>query len=235
MLFVFVGNDVVAVRKETHDFLSAKEKDYGRAIRIAVDSYTPGIFLEHIETHSLFGGEEAPVLLDFLSEDEELCAECENYLEAFSASSRLFVLMDQKPLATREKLLKKYATNYHAVAQDSVPASRFNTFALADAFVQKDKKSLWVLFMRAKREGVSGEELIGTLFWQIKALRLVHMTSSEAESGMKGFAYKKAKEGTRKFTKEELERLSESLLKVYHDGHFGSDIEIDLEKFLLRV
>ena len=234
MLIVFTGNDVVRVRAEAQAYLEEKEKELGKGMRISVDSYVPGIFIECSETQSLFGGVGTPVLFDFLSEDGAIYEEWEKFLEVFSASSRLFVLMDQKQVVAREKVLKKYATIFSAIEGKDTSPERFNTFLLADAFLKKDKKTLWLLLMRARRAGVSSEEVLGTLFWQVKSVRLAQGTHNAEEAGMKDFTYRKAKAVTRTFTKEELEKISETLLTLYHDGHFGMDMDVGLEKFVLR-
>jgi len=100
----------------------------------------------------------------------------------------------------------------------------------------KDKKSLWLLFCEAKRNGLSGEEIIGTLWWQLKSLRLAAMTNSASEAGMKDFTYNKAKRALRNFRDGELETLSHSLLLAYHDGHGGiRDIDYALEEWVLGL
>lgn len=112
----------------------------------------------------------------------------------------------------------------------------FNTFAMADALARKDKKSLWVLLQNARHHNVSAEEIIGTLFWQLKSLRLAAETSSALEAGMKPFMYTKAKSALGKFAPGELTTLSRTLLSLYHDGHSGKrDIDLALEKFLLTL
>jgi len=74
------------------------------------------------------------------------------------------------------------------------------------------------------------------LWWQLKALRLAKQTSSASEAGMKDFPYNKAKRALAKFSEGEVEKLAQSLLEVYHDGHAGvRDMETSLEEWILRL
>jgi hypothetical protein len=53
---------------------------------------------------------------------------------------------------------------------------------------------------------------------------------------MKDFPYNKAKRSLRNFKEGELEKLSQTLLAVYHDGHGGKrDIDLALEKWTLTI
>ncbi len=233
MLYVFTGNDVVGVRTRAHAFFESKGVAPSEVERVACESYQAGMFSSLVEDQSLFG-DAPPVLLDFLFEDEEIAVEVEKFLEAFASSARLFVLMDHKPLVAREKLLKVHAKEYVAI-QAKEKEAHFNTFALADALLKRDKKSLWVLLARAKQAGVEGEAIIGILFWQLKMLRLAESTKNAEEAGVKEYPYTKAKSALRLFPKKDLLTLSEKLLTVYHDGHFGADLEVGLERWVLGV
>jgi len=118
----------------------------------------------------------------------------------------------------------------------AAPSERFNAFGMADCLARKDKKTLWLQLQDAKREGLSAEEIMGTLWWQLKSMRLAKLTSSAGEAGMKDFPYNKAKRSLSTFKEGELERLSHGLLTVYHEGHLGNvDIDIALERFLLTL
>ena len=233
MFHVFVGDDVVKVRARAHAFLE-KGAAGSEVERITAESYSPQFIREQISAAALFG-DLAPILVDFLSDDASALADFETCVESAAQSSRTIVLMDSKPRAALEKVLRKHAQSFDEVVGKESKKERFNTFLLADALLRKDKKSLWVLLMRARMADIAGEEIAGTLFWQLKSLRLAQNTASAAEAGMKDFMYTKAKSASRKFTKEELEKMSEGLLAVYHEGHFGEDMEVGLERFVLRI
>jgi hypothetical protein len=83
--------------------------------------------------------------------------------------------------------------------------------------------------------GLSAEEIIGTLWWQLKTLRLAMLTKSAEEAGVKDFPYNKAKRALKNFKDGEIETLSLRLLNLYHDGHAGKcDIDLALEEWVLR-
>ena len=108
-------------------------------------------------------------------------------------------------------------------------------FLLADAFGEKDKKNIWVLFQKAMRAGSSAEELHGTLFWQVKTILLTKKTKSAEEAGVKLFPYSKAVRFAKNFTEEELEEILSRLVDMYHGIRMeGGELDVELEKFLLR-
>ena len=101
---------------------------------------------------------------------------------------------------------------------------------------QKDKKTLWLQLQEAKSAGLSSEEIIGTLWWQLKILRLAKITKNAEDAGMKEYPYSKAKRALANFKEGELESLSYSLLRVYHEGHQGKKVtELALEKWTLTI
>jgi DNA polymerase III delta subunit len=231
MIRAFLGDDPVTVRAKAHSFLDTAGTD--GVVRVTVETYVPGLFLELSQSQSLFG-EAAPVILDYLDDDDAIKDELQDMLEVLGSSARLFVLMGYAPLAPMKKALTRAGVEYTEVAP--APAGeRFNTFALADALARKDKRSLWLLLARAMRAGVESEEIAGVLFWQLKALRLAAMTKNAKEAGMKDFPYNKAKGALKNWKDGELEKVSESLLATYHDGHRDADMAIGLERLVLRI
>lgn len=228
MLHVYIGEDIVRARKAAHACLGGREAE-----RIVSEGYEPGLVRALIHDQSLFGSP-APVLLDMLSENSQAWDEVQDLLPHMAASGRTFVLIDGGVTAALRTSLKKHATTFEETKAITAGA-RFNTFALADALARKDKKSLWILIVRAQEQGVPSEEIAGVLFWQLKALRLALDTQSAAEAGMKEFPYSKAKAAAKKFSKEELRFLSRNLLAVYHEGHAETDMAVGLERFVLSM
>lgn len=233
MLVVFYGTDPIVVRQKAHEFID-RSCESGVTDRMTYETYIPGALVERAGSASLFGGVET-ILLDTLSFHKDAWEEFLEALPACAESPHTFVVIEEKLLADATKKIKKHASvvEQHDAAEQN---ERFNTFALADALVRKDKKSLWVLLQRARHAGVGPEEIIGTLFWQLKSLRLAEKTDSAAEAGLKPFVYTKAVRARKEFKPGELEKLSHELLAVYHDGHQGRrDIDLALEKFVLTL
>ena len=229
MLAVFFGSDRKAVRDRAEELFQK-----GVEIQtIDEHSFTEGVLIDAASSSSLFG-EPLQYLIDTPSSDEILREEVENVLKAMASSEHQFIIIETILLAPQKKKYAKEASVIEEFTAES--KERFNAFALADALVQKDKKTLWVLLQEAKSAGLREEEIIGTLWWQLKTMRAAALTKSASEAGIKDFPYNKAKRALAKFEKEEVEKLSRSLLKCYHDGHKGLvDVSVGLEMWVLSV
>ncbi len=232
MLVVFSGNNTVETRSHAREYVLSEEEK-GKSVRtVSSDAYQAGELAASAQGASLFGGTEC-IVLDTLSENEEAFAELFTALPLLASSPHTFVVIEKKLLADAAKVFAEHAEKI-VLSKDGA-ATRFNAFALADALAAKDKKTLWMLLLRAQQEGLTPEEIIGTLFWQLKSLRLAKITTTAADADMKDFPYNKAKRAAAKFTTEELQTLSERLLTVYHKGHLGSDINLTLEQWVLSI
>lgn len=232
MLYVYFGTDTEKARKNAHARMQALAGGQETAQILAAD-YRPGIFAEHAGSVSLFG--EAPVtFIDTLSEVEEAFEALMHDLSLLQESSRVFVVVEGALTAPLKKLFQKHAAACEEYAAEK--KERFNTFALTDAFLAKDKRSLWLLLADALRAGVSHEAIIGLLFWQINTARLVAKTGSAEGAGIKPFVYSKTKRALSKFTPEELDEHSRALISLYHEGHLGKrDIGLALEAWVLAL
>jgi DNA polymerase III delta subunit len=233
MLYAFYGSDVVRVRQKAHEFLDTYEEKGVTVERISPENYVAGSIEDAAGSASLFVGVQVYVI-DTPSGDTEMFERVFGVLDMLKESDNTFVLIEEGLLAAQKKVLQKYAET--CVELTKVKDARFNAFSLADAFAARDKKSLWMLLLEARRNGLSAEEIIGTLYWQVKALRLATITKHASEAGMKDFPYNKAKRALTKFGKGDIERLSRELLSIYHDGHAGTrDIDIALETWTLKL
>ncbi len=233
MLHIYFGNDTVTVQEKAHDFVRAQKQKGATVVHIDADRYVPGLFADLAGATSLFG-ETHVYLLDNPSQKKEMYDDTLAHLALFAESAHMFVIIEEALLVAEKKKFAKYAT----VAKEykKKDAERFNTFKMADALSQKNKKQLWLQLQQAKQAGVSPEEIIGTLWWQLKTLRLARQTASAKEAGMKDYPYTKAKRALSLFKEGELEALSQRLLRVYHEGH-GGQVAIDdaLEHFVLTL
>lgn len=231
MLYVFFGTDTLKIRKEALLFLAEATKSGTEVVTFTAQNFDGSTLIGAAGSTSLFGA--SPVyVLDTPSETTEMSTFVFESLEALSSSSNTFVLIEVGLLAADKKALTKYATEMNEFVR--TPGKVFNVFSLTDALARRDKRALWVLLMEAKREGFSEEEIIGTLFWQMKSLRLAGKTTSAEEAGMKPFVYTKSKSALSKFKEGEVDTKARELVSLYHDGHRGvRDIGIALEKWVL--
>lgn len=233
MLSVFYGNDTVAVRKHAHAYCEELLQGGGELTMLTLEDYSTGVLGERAEAVSLFGGEEV-VLIDTFSEDKTAFEDLLVMLPALNASTYHFVVIEGKLLAPIQKQFAKHAI--HCEECSTKADTRFNTFAMADALVRRDKRTLWTLFEEAQKEGIGAEEIIGVFLWQLKMLRLAANTKTAEEAGQKSFAYNKAKRALSTLPHTEVLRLTKDLLALYHEGHQGTrDLQLGLERFVLSL
>jgi DNA polymerase III delta subunit len=233
MLHLYYGNDTIAVRQKAHDFVDAQQKEGFKIERIDAENHAQGVFADIVGATSLFG-EKTLYILDTPSQKKEIYDDVIGHLQQFAESDNTFVVIEEALLAPEKK---KFAASSATVEEyKKAAAARFNVFGMADSLSSKNKKMLWMQLQEAKQSGLSAEEIIGTLWWQLKTLRLAKITNTAAEAGMKDFPYNKAKQALSSFQEGELEEVSHKLLRVYHDGHLGvKDIDIALERFMLTL
>lgn len=229
MLLVFFGTDRTAVR----DAANKESGKVGVAVTVIDEaSYSAGAVSSAVGASSLFGGVEC-FLLDTPSDIEEYEREVYGALADMSTSENVFIVMESTLLADAKKKYGKYTVPTEFTADK---AERFNSFAIAEALAKRDKRNMWVLLQQARGAGLRDEEIIGMLWWQLKALRLAKLTRSADEAGMKEFPYKKAKQALGGFKDGEVDALSRSLLELYHLAHQGKrDMDMALEEWVLKV
>lgn len=233
MLALFYGTDRTSVRDAGQAYLRDQGLGVGVATQVGDGDYSAGRVVESIAAQSLFGGTEFYVL-DTPSNDSEFEAEVIDNLKELAASANVFVVLESSLLAPARKKYEKHTDTVEEKIANK--AERFNTFAIAEALAKKDKKNLWMLLQQARETGVRDEELVGILWWQLKALSLASLTNTADEANMKDYPYKKAQQALRNFNEGEVSALMQSLLELYHEGHQGvKDMDVALEQWILTV
>ncbi len=233
MLFVFYGNDVSNVRTKAYACLHKEGGDTCEIVTITPENISPEVLRDLASAQSLFGSR-AVVLIDTLSSVKDTLQILSDEIEQIAASENIFVVAEGTLTEADKKVLLPHATQ--AVELKRNETARFNIFRLSDALLNRDKKTLWILLNEAWREGITNEEIVGTLLWQLKSMRLVSLTTSSEEAGLKPFVYDKAKRGCVKYKKDELRKLSFELVSLYHDGHTGKrDLSLSLEAWVLKL
>jgi len=233
MYTVFFGTDRTKVRDQATAYTEKNFPADGTLTTFDGQGFVPGQIADALGATSLFGGEEWFVL-DTPSTSPDFAEEVKTALKEISESVNTFLILEDALLAPAKKTYGKFAVSMEEfTAQKN---ERFNTFAMAEALAQKDKRQLWVLLQDARKGGLREEEIVGMLWWQLKSLRLAAVTSSAAEAGMKDFPYNKSKRALNTFAPGEVTSLSQTLLELYHDGHSGQrDMDIALEEWVLTL
>lgn len=229
MLYIYYGSDTPATRTQA---TNAAYKTGTAVIRLEAETFLPQQITDAVSSVSLFG-DASTYIIDTPSSNEEMNTEALACMVDMATSTDTFIVIEGTLLAGPKK--KWLSVAQVAEECSKIPDKRFDVFALAEALSLRDKKTLWILLCNAKQAGLVSEEIIGTLWWQLKTLRIAAVTKSAEEADMKDYPYNKAKRALRNFKAGELEELSSSLLSVYHDGHGGvRDIELGLEEWVLR-
>ncbi len=233
MFTLYFGTDTTAVRAATLTQVAKVSATGAVVSTIDADRYAAGMLADAAGASSLFG-EAMCFVLDTPSADPTFLDDVYDHLEVLAESPHTFIVIEGALLADAKKKYAKHAAD--VLEYKAASAERYNVFALADSLAKKDKKTLWMQLMEAQAAGLSAEEIIGTLWWQLKSLRLAAMTNSAEAAGMKEYPYQKAKRSLGAFKPGELETLSHTLLAVYHDGHGGvRDIDAALEQWVLGL
>ena len=231
MLHIFCGPDTKVVREDAWMFIQ-KYTDTGHEIhRVDVMNYESGMVADLCESVSLFG---TPSV--YLLDNPRSVSGCWEEVIAMqevmaSTLSPFVVIEDTIPAAEKKRF--KVQTKWSESKR--VPVDRFDSFRAAKALAKKNKRALWISLQEARTAGVSAEELIGVLWWQLKMIPLTQITQSADQAGVKEYPYQKAKQAAQRYSHEKILELIRTLLMVYHDGHGGiRDIDQALEEWILN-
>ena len=120
-------------------------------------------------------------------------------------------------LWSASKEIEKYQLGGEVAKQYGAP--EYNPFAICDAFAEKNKAKMWIIYQQALRQGIPAEEVFFKILWQIKNLLLVKklinagVDNAIKETGLHAFVASKAIKSAQKFSEEELENYSYEMLK----------------------
>lgn len=240
MIQVFYGDDTLlkrrAIEKSTASFL--KQYPESSVLLVSTDQVDDLIVSEFIYGASLFG-DRSIIVFGGILEHKEKGGFVLGKIKDMQESPNLFILEETELTKDTSKSLKDFNIESEQYKLATIKKERFNVFALSDALVMRDKKALWVLYRKAIDSGLSAEEIVPILIWQVKNMFLVKDKKADAsflkESGLSPFVAKKAESGSKKFTHEELSKLSFNLVSLYHDARRGHDLEIGLERLILEI
>lgn len=201
--------------------------------RLSQEEYAPGYLLHYCASGSLFGPKSA-YFIDVVAVAGDFYEEFLTEASSLVTSDTIFVAVASSLNADEKKVLQKAGAQITEFKKNA--EERFNIFRMTDALAAKDKRVLWLLLTEAKENGLSAEEVIGVLWWQLKSLRLASLTKNADDAGMKDFPYKKAKSALKHFRPFEIEELSLSLLSLYHDARRGKgEMDLSLERWVLTL
>ncbi len=236
MLYFLYGDIPKASEKARSmvDSLILKQPDAAR-FKIDAHNWADGDIEALLHGQGLFS-QRYIIELRHLFEKADTSDSVLSFLPEMAESENIFIWVDRDVDDKKIKEIEKYAVKVQNFAEArKIEKPVFNVFSLADAICERNKQKLWVLF----RDALSyfpPEEIHGTLFWQMKSLLLAAKTNSANEADMKPFPYSKAKIGSKKYSQDELEKMTMSLIQVSHDARRGKhDFGIALERWVLSI
>ena len=137
------------------------------------------------------------------------------------------------------KEIEKYQLGGLTAKLSELPV--YNPFAICDAFAEKNKAKMWIIYQQALRRGIPADEVFFKILWQVKNLLLVKKLATAGvaditkESGLKPFVAGKAIKAAKNFSEDELINYSYEMLKIYHEERRGElELPIEFEKILAR-
>ena len=242
MLYVLVGSDTKKARSKLHSLLDSLFKKKPDASFVKVDDET----FEESQVVELVGGQglferKCIVQLDGVLKNKDYKDVLLKNIKEISSSENIFILIEEKIDKTTLTKLEKAAKLNNGAIQEFIEKNipkkeKFNLFSLTDALGRRNKKSLWVLYQQALRNGISSEEIYGVLFWQFKSMILTSVSKSARDAGLNPFVFKKSSDFLKNYSKEELQTLSSSLISIVHDSRRGiHELDNALERFVLGV
>ncbi|MBU4536595.1 hypothetical protein KJ603_00975 [Patescibacteria group bacterium] len=257
MLYLIHGNDTQKAREKLKSLLDLLfvKKPNASFFKLDSDNFNEGKIDELLYSQGLFE-QKYIVQLDSLFENKDFSKFLEDKLEDFNKSDHIFIAVENKILKPILKKIEKYADKVQEFILKKEPIGRsfatrngdpayrqagfkindFNIFDLATCFGNRNKKDLWVLYQKTKVRNIPTEEVSGILFWQLKVMFQSMNSKNAVEAGLKPFVFNKATSYLKKYSEQELIKISSKLVFIYHNSRRGlCDFDLSLEKLILEL
>lgn len=237
MIYFLYGNDKFASRKKMHSILDTlcKKRPDAEIFKINTENFDYAKFEELIFSQGLFDSKYI-VVTDNLFEDKNIKDFFIQNLSVIKESLNVFVSLENKVDAKSLKDIEKYSEKIQEFSTKEENKKFFNVFGIADGILDKDKKRLWVDYLKIIKEGIPVEELHGIIFWQVKNMAIVSKVDSQKESGLTPYQYKNALSGSRKYKDNEISKMMSDLVSMTHKVRSGEgDLDIMVEKWILGL
>ncbi|MCH7529662.1 hypothetical protein IIB50_00900 [Patescibacteria group bacterium] len=238
MLYVLHGSDIEKGKDKLRGLtrsLQSKKPD-ASFFRIDDESFDTNQLTELMEGQGLFENKYI-IVFDRVFANVEAKEVVLKNLAGIALSQNIFILFEGKIDKKTVTRLEKRAEKTQVFEEKKAGGKEeFNIFSLTDALGRRDRKNLWVLYRKAKQEGISDEEIHGILFWQVKSMLLSNGAKNSDDAGLNPFVYRKSLQFLKNYTDEEVKKLSSSLVFLSHDARRGlHEFDIALERFILGV
>lgn len=237
MLYFLYGDVSKAAEKARSmvDALLSKQPDAAR-FKIDSDNWSQGEMEGLLHGQGLFS-QRYIIELRHLFEKADTAESVLSFLPEIASSENIFIWVDRDVDEKNIKEIEKHAAKVQefSVAKKFDNKPEFNLFSLGDALIDRNKQKLWTLFQDALNY-FPPEEIHGTLFWQMKNMVLVGKVKTATDADMKPFVFSKAKQASKKYSENEMEKMLGKLLAVSHESRRGNhDFGIALERWILSI
>lgn len=211
MLYLYTGTDREKARAAMQKEIARGEKE-GRAIVRITDAHTAADLSAALQGGGMFDGPRVVVCENVLA-NEEMNSIFLDALPIVKEASDRFLMFEEKVLAATRKTLEKYAEKSEKF-DAAKKTEDTGVFLLARALERRDKKALWVGYMREIGKSSAPEMVHGVLFWAAKSQLL--------------------KAGNNEKIRAHSELLVTRLAELPHEARRkGFDLEYALERFVL--
>lgn len=237
MLYLIHGTDTNASRAKLHTLLSSlfKRRPGAQYFHITTETIGTHNIDELVWSQGLFERKYI-VVFDHILKDREWKDSLLRSLKAFGQTEHVCIFLEEKLDKKELAAFEKYAKEVREYISRDQKKERFNIFSLADALGRRDKRCLWTLYLKAKEENITDEEIHGTLFWQVKCSLLALSSANAEEAGLKPFVFNKSKSLQKYYSEGELRALASRLVGLLHDSRRGThEFDIALERFMLSI
>jgi DNA polymerase III delta subunit len=235
MLYALYGTDRDKVLIAQRDLLArVKEENPGiEVFSLSEENYSPEELQRYIGSTGLFSSKHVVTLLDVLSHDEYGESVFEQ-LPEMADSENIFIIRDGKLKVKEAKACMEHAEEcIEFTVPKGAEEKPFSVFSLTDALGNRDKKSLWILYQEALREGHVAEEIHGLLVWQMKTLVQI---AKGATKDMKPYVLGKGKRSLANYKDDEATDKLFELTVMYHEARRGGlELSVALERFILAL
>lgn len=238
MFYFLYGTDNLKSRQKLHDLLdlAKKKRPDAEVFKITTENWSEGQLDELLVSQGLFS-QKYTVVLDNLFEKKDMKEFVLDRLEKLKESEQIFLILENKVDAASLKKIEKHSEK---TQEFNLPETNkkdgANIFSVADGLLLKDKKGLWISYLKMLKENFAPEELHGIFFWQVKNMIIASRAISAKDSGLSPFVYSKALSGARNYKTEELLKMSDDLVQMTTRVRSGlGDLDIMMEKWILSL
>lgn len=238
MIYLMHGTDMEKAREKTRALTDALQKKKPDALfyRITTGNFIENPIASLVAGQGLFASKYI-VFYDNIFESKDAKEEIVESLKDIKESENIFIFLEKDiDKKTLDKMAKHAEKVQEYTASEKAKKKEYNPFAISDALLSKDKRSLWMLLLEAKKKGNAAEEIHGIIWWQVKSLKLAMVSKDAKEAELSPFVYGKAKAASAGFKSEQVDDMLSDLVAMYHDAHRGEkDLWLEMERWGLSL